>query len=346
MVLLPQPDYRPPLHFRNGHVQTIYPTLFRPLPQTSPERQRLQTPDGDFLDIDYHLSTAGRHGRLAVVSHGLEGNARKKYPLGMARHLTRCGWDVICLNFRGCSGEPNRLPRFYHSGVTDDLHTVLRYGLGQGGYHTAALIGFSMGGNQTLKYLGENPAMVPAEVKGAVVFSVPCDLAGSAERLGRFGNRLYMSYFMRGLREKIHRKAAMFPGLLDTDGLEAMRTFFPFDDRYTAPLHGFLGAADYYRRCSAKQFLVHIRVPTLLVQAEDDPFLPSSCYPKEEAAENGALSLLIPRHGGHVGFVQFNSANRYWSEEQAGLFLDSIAGGKVQHRTASISPDPACGQTV
>jgi len=327
MVLLPQPDYRPPLHLRNGHIQTIYPTLFRPLPVTNPQRQRIETPDGDFLDIDYHLSTAGRHGRLVVVSHGLEGNARKKYPLGMASHLTSCGWDVICFNFRGCSGEPNRLSRFYHSGVTDDLHTVIRHGLMEGGYSTVALIGFSMGGNQTLKYLGEEPEKVPDEVKAAVAFSVPCDLAGSARRLEAWENKLYMQYFMRGLREKIRIKSAMFPELLNTEGLDEMCTFFPFDNRYTAPLHGFRDAADYYRRCSSKQFLHAIRVPTLLVQAEDDPFLSASCYPKEEAAVNRVLSLLVPRHGGHVGFVQFNRANRYWSEEQAGLFLDNVVGG-------------------
>lgn len=327
MALLPPPGYQPPLFFASGHVQTIYPTLFRPLPVTNPQRQRIETPDGDFLDIDCHLSTAGRTGRLAVVSHGLEGNARKKYPLGMARHLTSCGWDVICLNFRGCSGEPNRLPRFYHSGVTDDLHTVLCHGLQQGDYHVAALVGFSMGGNQTLKYLGENPAKVPEEVKAAVVFSVPCDLAGSARRLEAWENTLYMRYFMRGLREKIRTKSLMFPGLLDTEGLDELNTFFPFDDRYTAPIHGFRDAAEYYRRCSSQQFLHALRVPTLLVQAEDDPFLPSSCYPIEEAAASRALSLLIPRHGGHVGFVQLNPANRYWSEEEAGLFLDNVVGG-------------------
>jgi len=326
MVLSPQPDYHPPRHFRNGHIQTIYPTLFRPLPHTNPERRRIETPDGDFLDIDYHLSTAGRHGLLAVVSHGLEGNARKKYPLGMARHLTSRGWDVLCFNFRGCSGVPNRMLRFYHSGVTDDLHTVIQYGLAQGNYSTVALIGFSMGGNQTLKYLGENPTIVPAEVQAAVTFSVPCDLAGSARRLEAWQNKLYMVYFMRGLREKIRIKSAMFPDTLDTDGLDDICAFFPFDDRYTAPIHGFYDAADYYRRCSSMQFLPAIRVPTLLVQAEDDPFLPPSCYPKVEAAANRSLSLLTPRHGGHVGFVQFNSDNRYWSEELAGQFLKEVVG--------------------
>jgi len=320
MAVLPQPDYLPPLPLRSGHVQTVYPTLFRPLPITCPQRERIATPDGDFLDIDWHLS-GRRTGRLAVVSHGLEGDSRRKHPLGMARHLSALGWDVICLNFRGCSGEPNRLPRFYHSGVTDDLHTVLTHGLAKGGYAAAALIGFSMGGNQTLKYLGEDPGQVPQEVKAAVAFSVPCDLAGSSRRLEHWANNIYMRYFMRSLREKIRIKARMFPGVLDPGGLPFIRTFVPFDDAYTAPLHGFHDAADYYARSSAKQFLQNIRVPTLLVQAEDDPFLSPSCYPVQEAQENSALQLEMPRYGGHVGFVRRNRANIYWSEERAGRFL-------------------------
>lgn len=326
MAVLPQPDYLPPLPLRSGHVQTVYPTLFRPLPKTSPARERLATPDGDFLDIDWHR-TSGATGRLAVVSHGLEGSSRKKPPLGMARYLCALGWDVICLNSRGCSGEPNRLPRFYHSGVTDDLHTVLIHGLAKGGYAEVALVGFSMGGNQTLKYLGEYPEKVPQEVKAAVAFSVPCDLAGSSRRLERWENILYMSYFMRGLREKIRIKSLMFPGLLDIAGLPAMRTFVPFDDAYTAPLHGFLDAADYYARCSAKQFLLDIRVPTLLVQAADDPFLSPSCYPLQEAQESRTLQLEMPRYGGHVGFVRQNRTNLYWSEARAGRFLQEIVGG-------------------
>ena len=327
MPLLPQPGYLPPLPFRSGHVQTIYPTLFRPLPETRPRRERIVTPDGDFLDLDWHASKCTHPAGLAVVSHGLEGSSRKKYPLGMACYLSQLGWDVICLNFRGCSGEPNLLPRFYHSGVTDDLHTVLSHGLRSGGYAVAALVGFSMGGNQVLKYLGEDPGKVPAEVKGAVVFSVPCDLAASSRKLEKVENSLYMHYFMRGLRQKIRTKATMFPGLLDISELDGIRKFFPFDDRYTAPIHGFLDAADYYARSSSKQFLADIRVPTLVVQAEDDPFLDASCYPQQEAKLNNMLHLEIPRYGGHVGFVQPNRENVYWSEERAGLFLRTTVAG-------------------
>lgn len=322
MPVCPPPPYQPPFPFTNGHLQTLFPTLLRKLPPTSPQRQRIDTPDGDFLDIDWHLSGKAHGERVVIVSHGLEGNSRKKYPLGMARHLNSLGWDVVCLNFRGCSGEPNRLPRFYHSGVTDDLHTVLCHALATGGYRKAALIGFSMGGNQTLKYLGEDPAKVPAEVAAAVAFSVPCDLASSSRRLERFDNRLYMQYFMKGLREKVKIKAEMFPELLNTEGLAGMRTFIPFDDKYTAPIHGFRDAMDYYTRCASLQFLDAIKVPTLLVQAADDPFLPESCYPLVVAESSAYLHLEIPRYGGHVGFMQPGEV--YWSEERAAQFLEDI----------------------
>ncbi len=324
MVLLSQPDYLPPRFFRCGHVQTLYPTLFRPKPILIPRRERIATPDGDFIDIDWHHCPGDHSSKLAVVSHGLEGNSQKKYPLGMARHLNDLGWDVICWNFRGCSGEPNRLPRFYHSGVTDDLHTVVSHGLKVEGYKIAALVGFSMGGNQTLKYLGEDPDKVPAEVAGAVAFSVPCDLAASSRQLEKRANSIYMHYFMRGLKKKIRDKAEMFPNLLDIKDLPAMHTFFPFDDKYTAPLHGFDDAMDYYTSCSSKQFLRDIRIPTLLVQAADDPFLDISCFPLREAQGNNLLQLEIPRFGGHVGFIQQNAENRYWSEERAGHFLENL----------------------
>lgn len=327
MPLLPVPDYTPPPFLRNGHLQTVFPTLFRPTPVTSPRRERIETPDSDFLDIDWHYSGAGASDRVALISHGLEGSARKKYPLGMACHLNRTGWDVVCLNFRGCSGESNRRLRYYHSGVTDDLHTVLLHVLAKLDYSTAVLIGFSMGGNQTLKYLGEDPSQVPGQVKGAVVFSVPCDLAGSARRLGRRRNAMYMAYFMKGLREKVREKAERYPGLLEVKGLSGIRRFEEFDNKYTAPIHGFRDAADYYSRSSSLSFLPEIRVKTLLVQAADDPFLTPTCYPVVEAEGNSNLLLEIPAYGGHVGFVDRGSTggeNLYWSERRAAKFLEGI----------------------
>ena len=322
MPLLPPPKYRPPFPFTSGHLQTIFPTLFRPMPKTDPEPVRIETPDSDFIDLDIHKCKIGESSNLAVVSHGLEGGSRRKHQLGMARHLTENGWDVICYNFRGCSGEPNRLPRLYHSGVTDDLHTVLTYGLGRKSYERAALIGFSMGGNQTLKYLGENPELVPEQVCAAVVFSVPCQLADCVKLMSRWGNRIYIKYFLATLKEKVRIKAEHFPGLIDLAGIDEITTFVPFDDRYTAPIHGFRDAADYYRKCSARQFLGPIKVPTLLVQAQDDPFLSRTSYPVDEAEENDCLYLEIPEFGGHAGFMGRWFDSCYWSEQRALSFID------------------------
>lgn len=325
MPVLSTPDYAPSFPFTIGHIQTLYPTLFRPKPFTTPIHKRLELDDGDFLDIDWHYHQPNHYSsKLAVISHGLEGNSRKKYMLGMAAQLTGHGWDVICLNFRGCSSEMNRLPRLYHSGVTDDLHTILGHGLATGNYRHAALIGFSMGGNQTLKYLGEAPDILPGQVKAAVVFSVPVRLADSGTVLDHWTNRIYMEYFMKGLRDKIRIKAEMFPELYDTRGLAEMKTFTPFDDKYTGPIHGFRGAADYYAKCSSQQFLHSIRTPTLIVQAHDDPFLPASCYPHEEAHINDNIFLEIPRYGGHVGFVGNGNDNSYWLEQRAAAFLNTI----------------------
>lgn len=325
MPLLPVPDYSPAFPFTFGHIQTIYPTLFRKRPVMSPMRERITTADQDFLDIDWHFSrTVSPSAKLAVISHGLEGNSRMKNVLGMATMLTHDGWDVICLNFRGCSGEMNRLPRLYHSGVTDDLHTVLCHGLEKGKYRDAALLGFSMGGNQTLKYLGEAPAKVPEAVRAAAVFSVPVELADSAALMALPRNRIYMNHFLRRLQQKIHYKAKMFPDLYDTEGLSSIKTFAAFDDKYTGPIHGFHDAADYYRRCSAKQFLPKITIPTLLVQAADDPFLPPSCYPRGEATRSPHLYLEIPKYGGHVGFIGERHTETYWTEDRAALFLANI----------------------
>lgn len=324
MPVLPKPDYRPPFPFFSGHLQTIFPTLLRRTPRTQPIPERIVTSDGDFLDIDWHKSNNGYTGRLAIVSHGLEGHARKKYPLGMARHLKDHGWDVICLNFRSCSDEPNRLPRFYHSGVTDDLHTVIMHALSKKSYRHIGLIGFSMGGNQTLKYLGEAPDLIPEQVMGAVVFSVPCRLSDAVQVMSGWQNRGYMHYFMKGLREKIRIKAQKYPDLIDIAGLEDIKTFTRFDDKYTAPLHGFSDAEDYYQRCSSTQFMPMIRVPTLIVQALDDPFLPASCYPVDEAENNPYLSLEIPEFGGHVGFMSGWRESSYWSEKRAAIFLEAL----------------------
>lgn len=315
--------YQAPWGFGNGHVQTIYPAVRRRVPAVDWRRERIETPDGDFLDLDHGGPGAKR---VAILSHGLEGNANQPYMRGMAQALMKRGWDVVAWNCRGCSGEMNRRLRFYHSGSSDDLGTVLGHVLGQGRWERVALVGFSLGGNQTLKLLGELGDTVDRRVVGAVAFSVPCDLAASSVRLGAWQNRIYMARFMKTLRQKVVAKERLFPGQLDLKGLQKIRTFRQFDDRYTAPLHGFRDAMDYWQQCGSGRFLPTICVPALMVNARDDPFLAGRCFPVQAARENPNFYLETPRHGGHVGFVTRGrgSGGEYWSEMRAGEFLEKL----------------------
>jgi uncharacterized protein len=307
---------RPPYLF-NGHLQTIVPSLFRKV-EMRYERERILTPDEDFLDLDW--SRVGSE-RLTILSHGLEGSADRPYIKGMVQALNSSGSDALAWNFRSCSGEPNKLLRSYHMGATEDLEQVIRHAVAEKGYRHISLVGFSMGGGLTLLYLGQRPAQVAPEVQRAVVFSVPCHLKSATHAMARRTNTIYMMRFLRSLRGKLHHKSLLLPGQLDLTGYDKMRTFQEFDNRYTAPIHGFASADDYYERCSSRQYLPAIRVPTLLVNALNDPFLSPECFPVEEAEQNPQVFLETPSHGGHVGFAISLGEDRYYSEERAVGFL-------------------------
>jgi len=314
---LPQKQYDPPFLFENGHVQTIFPVLFRKVEAVQYERERITTVDNDFLDLDWSLKG---HGRLAIISHGLEGCTHRAYVKGMVKAVNDGGWDALAWNYRSCSGEPNRLLRSYHNGITDDLAFVIDHAKRKDLYKEIVLIGFSLGGNLTLLHLGkENPDPI---VKKAAVFSVPCDLKESARVLAKPVNRLYMKRFLVMLHQKIKAKMKLMPDLINDQGYERIKNFKAFDDRYTAPIHGFKNAEDYWEKCSSKPYLPLIRIPTLIINAENDPFLPKACFPHKEARDNKNLTLLTPESGGHVGFVSFNRQNLYWSEKQAVEFLN------------------------
>lgn len=323
MPLLPVPAYRPPALLWNGHLQTIVPGLFRKVDGVTYERERLELPDGDFLDLDWSRRPgAPRPATVAIISHGLEGDSRRPYVLGMAKALNAAGADVLAWNYRSCGDGPNRLLRSYHLGDTGDLDTVLRHALAAGGYDRAWLVGFSAGGNVTLKYLGEDPARVPPEVRAAVAFSVPVALAEGARHISRWQNQVYLQRFLRSLRGKLEAKASRLPGTIDLTGYAALRSFEAFDERYTAPLHGFPSAAAYYAHSSSRQYLPAIRVPTLLVQAANDPFLPPACYPVAEAEASPHFYLEIPRDGGHCGFAEDFPGPHYYSDRRAVAFLE------------------------
>jgi predicted alpha/beta-fold hydrolase len=310
--------YRAPFLFSNGHLQTLYPTMARTVNGVAYQRERITTPDDDFLDLDW--SRIG-NGRLAILSHGLEGNTRRPYMVGMARMLNRHGWDVLAWNYRACSGEINRRLRMYHNGCIDDLDCVVQHALKDGRYGQAALIGFSLGGNLTLMYLGSMAEKLDARIHSSVVFSVPCDLRAGALELAKAKNYLYMKQFLVSLHKKIRQKMEQMPGRIDDEGYGRIRDFKGFDDRYTAPINGFRDAEDYWFKCSSGRFLSSIAVPTLIVNALDDPFLAPSCYPVAQAEQSKHVHLEMPASGGHVGFVQFNSDGSYWSENRAVEFL-------------------------
>ncbi len=314
-------DYHPPFFLKNGHVQTIIPTLFRKVDDVDYKRERIYTFDDDFLDIDWSF-TRGRYvknTRLVIISHGLEGNSKRAYVKGMVRACNMAHWDCLAWNFRSCSGESNKQLRSYHSGATDDLALVIDHAKKTGRYSEICLTGFSLGGNLTLVHLGRD--MVDPIVKKAVVFSVPCDLKGSSMMFARPGNRFYMKRFLIMLHEKIKAKMALMPGKIDDKDFDKIKDFKAFDDRYTAPLNGFKDAFDYWQKCSSRQFIKNIRIPTLIVNAKNDPCLSNSCFPVKEAADNPRVFLEIPAWGGHVGFMERNKDNLFWSEKRAVEFF-------------------------
>jgi predicted alpha/beta-fold hydrolase len=241
--------------------------------------------------------------------------------LGMVRALNRRGWDALAWNLRGCSGEPNKLVRSYHSGATEDLETVVGHVLKRHRYRSLALIGFSLGGNLTLKYLGEKGRDLDDRLQTAVAFSVPCHLKSTALHLSKLTNKLYLGLFLASLASKIRAKRRILPGRVPPMNLWRVTSFREFDDLFTAPINGFRDAEDYWKKSSSEAYLSGIRVPTLVVNAADDPFLPERCYPRKDAKKNPNLFLEIPKSGGHCGFIAFNPAGEYWSETRAAEFL-------------------------
>ncbi len=322
MPLIEPASYRAPLGFRNPWTQTLYPALFRKVSGVCYRRERLDLPDGDFLDLDW--SETGSN-RLVIVLHGLEGNARRPYVKGMVRAFNRAGWDALGFNFRNCSGTPNRLLQSYHIGATGDLAWLVERLAASARYACIALVGFSLGGNVVLKYLGEQGSRLPSVVQAAVAFSVPVDVVDANREIRKPRNRLYVWRFMQSMNAKIEQKRRRFGDQLFQPGRPA-RNFDEFDEWYTAPIHGFSSAHDYWTRNSSIRFLPDIRVPALLINAEDDTFLGPACYPTALARRHRYLHLEIPRHGGHVGFVRFGHRGLYGSEQRALTFVHEVLG--------------------
>lgn len=314
-------EFRRPWFLVNGHLESIYPSLFRKINGLKWQRERISTPDDDFLDIDW---LCGGSSRLVVLSHGLEGDSHRQYMMGMARIFFQNHWDVLAWNNRSCSGEMNRARRMYHHGDIDDLGLVVDYGINKG-YQALVLIGFSMGGNQTLKYLGVKGSQAPAQVAGGVAFSAPVDLKAGAAILDRPGNIIYKRRFLYYLSKKIIQKEAQYPGSFDLSLLPKVKNWKDFDEWFSAPLNGFENAEHFYREASALNFMCESRVPVLLVQAQNDPILAPSCYPIRACKNHPHIALEITNYGGHVGFLQQGSPHA-WSEVRALAFAKQVCG--------------------
>ena len=315
MPLTSESSYQRPNWLFSGHLETIYPALFRKVELQKPLRERIETPDGDFLDLDWYRADRPQ---LVILSHGLEGNSSRPYMRGMAREFWQKGFDVLSWNFRGCSEEMNRKAIFYHSGATYDLDTVIKHA--EKTYSEIFLVGFSLGGNLTLKYLGEKK-FPNSKIKKAIAISVPLDLARSCEKISTGENIVYSKRFLTTLKEKVTRKSQTFPRELDLKMLQKTRTLRDFDDFYTGPLHGFQDAAEYYEVNSSLQFLDQIEVPILVLNAQNDPFLSDTCFPHKLAKTLDLVHFEFPKHGGHVGFSGPSREKSYYSERRAVEFI-------------------------
>ena len=285
--------------------------------------ERIETPDGDFLDLDWMPETDPT-APLVLVLHGLEGHTERGYMVQTFLALAERGLRSVGLNFRGCSGEVNRLPRFYHSGETEDVGFIVTLLRERFPSRQLMAIGFSLGGNILLKYLGEQESNNAAPLSAAVVISVPYDLSAAADVLeGRGMARIYAHYFLRSLLAKVREKETILAHFLDLDAVWASKTLRDFDAAATSKLHGFAGAEDYYRKSSSNRFVPTVRVPTLIIHSRDDPFLPLAAVPLVAIEANPLLTLVLTDAGGHVGFFEGGPPwnPRFWMEDQCASFL-------------------------
>lgn len=312
-------QFKPAWWLPNSHLQTLWPPIFRrSLKNVTVERERLELPDGDFIDLDW----VGRNesGPLVLVLHGLEGSIESHYAKGMLQTVTQSGWRGVFMHFRGCSGEPNRLPRSYHSGETGDVKYLTQVLFERESNLELAAIGFSLGGNVLLKWLGETKEKNP--LKAAIAVSVPFELHKAAARIQQGFSRFYQWYFIRCLRDRLSQKFKVKESGIDPIIIHNVRTMYEFDDKVTAPMHGFSGVDEYYSTASCRQYLSLIKVPTLILHAKDDPFMSEDVIPKPQEL-SPYVKLELSDSGGHVGFVsgKYPWRPEYWIEQRVPEFF-------------------------
>ena len=327
--------FRPARWLPGGHSQTLFSVLFRRAPRLQRRRERLTLSDGDFLDLDWY-GPDSPDAPLVILLHGLTGSSSSLYILGQQRALAAQGWPSVAVNWRGCSGEPNQRARSYHSGASEDLAEVVDHLSQQHPGRTLAAVGYSLGGNVLLKYLGETGP--DCRLRAAAAISVPFRLDQSADRIRQGFSRVYQTRFLRDLLAYTRNKQRLFAHqglhaeharLRAIGSLEGMDSFWDFDHRVTAPLHGFASAEDYYRRCSSRYFLSAIRVPTLIIQALDDPFVFPHTVPELAELAPGTEMELYPK-GGHVGFIEGPPWRpNYYLERRLPEWLDTVLSGRT-----------------
>ncbi|MEN8703116.1 MAG: alpha/beta fold hydrolase [Polaribacter sp.] len=317
-------DFSPTIPFKNGHFSTIYGPLFLK-EDIKYARERLLTWDQDFIDLDF--SKVGGT-TVAILIHGLEGSSFSHYMTSNVKYLNKKNIDTVCFNLRGCSGEDNNILATYHSGKTDDLDFVVNHIVEKHYYKNIILIGFSLGGNLTLKYLGEKGSNLFPNIKGGIACSVPIDIASAEKKLENFENKLYMGVFFKTMKNKILDKSIKFPEYkINTVKLLKATKFKHLEHLYTVPVFGFKSPEDYWEKASSKPYILKIKVPTLLLNAKDDSFLSKKCYPIKEAKESEFFFFETPSYGGHCGFIsRFKKEDNTWLQERIFKFITTKIG--------------------
>lgn len=323
MALLDRHPFVPPFWLLNAHVQTVGARYVRRLRTPSTQLERLRTPDNDFLRIHTIEGEAGKP--IVLMLHGLEGSLESTYMLGLIREIRKLGWTTVVMEHRSCGGEMNRAKRLYHSGETSDLAFVVETLIRRRPEARIYVTGYSLGGNQTAKWLGEGGDAIPEAVRAVAVVSAPFDLVESGKYMDSGVRLLYVRHFLRMLIPKAVEKEQQYPGCVNIDAVNMSRTFREFDTHGTAALHGFRDSHDYYSKVGCGQFLHGIRRPTLLLSAADDPFNPESTLPREVADASPYLHPQFSSYGGHVGFIHGGPPRglRYWAEEQIARFFQA-----------------------
>ena len=314
-----QSNFLPTIPFRNGHFNTMYRPLFMK-DKASFTRKRITTWDNDFFDLDFSIIGSNT---LVLLIHGLEGSSESKYIVSNTNHLNNKGLDTVCFNLRGCSGEDNLLLATYHSGKTEDVDFVVNYLLENYDYKNIVIVGFSLGGNLTLKYLGEKEGSLSPIVKGGIASSVPVDIGSAEKEMDKLKNKLYMEVFFKTMKNKVLEKAHKFPEYkLDKDKLFKATKFKHLEHLYTVPVFGFESPEDYWEKASSKPYLSKIKRPTLLINAKDDTFLSRECYPYKEAENSDFFYFEEPKYGGHCGFMSsFKPQENTWLEHRISRFI-------------------------